>query len=478
MATPIPPNRAEFSLAEVAAITGGVLRLGARDRICGVTTDSRRDCAGKLFVALPGERFDGHDFVDQAVAAGAAAVLVEREIGVPEAVAVVRVPDPLAALGALARRHRERWGGHVIAVGGAAGKTTTRAVIGALLGVTVGDRAASHRGNLNNLVGVPMILLALEAQQRLAVVEVGTNAAGEIPRLAQMVAPDLGLVTLIALEHTEGLGDLDAIEREEGALLASLPAAGAAVGNVDDERVRRQLGGSPAGRRWGYGVVAAADYRLVAREPAGPLCSRLTLARPTGAPLVTSTRLLGHPGALAVAAGVAAVETLLARPLSDTEVTAALADEAVQEPGRLLPFALADGTLVLDDAYNANPGSMMSSITTAVELARERGARLGLVLGEMRELGPIAAAQHRLLGASLAAAAPAWVVGIGGETRQLVAAAQLVGIRAEFAADAGAGTALARAAIRGGDVVLVKASRSVGAERVVAGLVEARGGAP
>ncbi|MBN2195425.1 MAG: UDP-N-acetylmuramoyl-tripeptide--D-alanyl-D-alanine ligase [Polyangiaceae bacterium] len=478
MATPIPANRTVLTVTEIAQATGGSIRGGTTAGVQGVATDTRIDLRGKLFVALAGERFDGHGFVPQAVAGGGAGVMLSRDVPVPGGAFVVRVPDTLVALGELARFHRLRWGGRAVAIGGSAGKTTTRAVASALLSSVLGDEVAFQRGNLNNLVGVPMVLLTVAVPERVVVVEVGTNATGEVPRLARIVAPDVAVLTLIDLEHTEGLGDLDGIEQEEGSLLAALAPEGVAVGNVDDERVRRQLARSPARRRLGYGTNEAADYRIVARRSLGPQAAHLRLTRPTGDPLEVTTALLGLPGALAVAAGVAAVEAVLDRALSAGEVESALCRGDAWEPGRLTPVELADGTLVLDDTYNANPGSMTSSIEVAREMARERSARLVLVLGEMRELGALAVAEHRRLGADLVAVAPAAVVGVGGDAEHLVGAARAAGLVAEFAADASSAQPLVAAHVQAGDVVLVKASRGVRAERLVEGLVEARRGEP
>jgi len=476
MATPIPANRAPFTAAEVAALTGGSLRTGVATQVRGVATDTRAAVEGQLFVALVGERFDGHAFVAEAVRRGAPGVVVSRPVPVPDRAFVVQVPDTLAALGALAHAHRVRWGGRVVAVGGSAGKTTTRAVISALLEAAIGDQVAYQRGNLNNLVGVPMVLLAAAAPARVAVVEVGTNAIGEIERLARIAAADVAVLTLIDLEHTAGLGGIEAIEREEAAIYAGLGPAGVAVGNVDDGRVRRQLAACGAGRRVGYGTSEEASYRVLGRQPVGARAARLRLQRPTGDPLEVETALLGLPGALAVAGGLAAAEAALGRPLTAAEGAAGLAGAAAREPGRLVPLELGDGTLVLDDTYNANPGSVTSSIGVARELARDRGARLVLVLGEMRELGALSVPEHRRLGAALHEVAPALVVGVVGAAAELVRAAAAAGVAAEFAADVGAASALLREGVRAGDVVLVKGSRGVGAERLVEGLVGAHGG--
>ena len=175
MATPIPDNRARFTLAEIAAATGGQVLAPGAGEVCGVVTDTRADVTGKLFVALRGEHSDGHVFVPAAVKRGARGVLVRCTVEVPKTVLAVRVPCTLMALGALARLHRQRWGGQVVAIGGSAGKTTTRGAVAAILGAVVPGGTHFERGNLNNQIGVPMVLLGVTAQHRFAVVEVGTS---------------------------------------------------------------------------------------------------------------------------------------------------------------------------------------------------------------------------------------------------------------------------------------------------------------
>ncbi|HYJ11762.1 MAG TPA: UDP-N-acetylmuramoyl-tripeptide--D-alanyl-D-alanine ligase, partial [Polyangiaceae bacterium] len=238
-AAPLPSNSLVLNLADVARATTGEL-LGAADlAIRGVSTDSRGNLQGKLFVALSGERFDGHDFVGRARELGAAAVLVERDV--PSEIPAVKVTSTLSALGALGALRRKSWGGKLVAVAGSAGKTTTRAAISALLEAAEPGAVHYARGNFNNLIGVPLVLLSLGDSERLAVVELGTNRPGEVEALTRMVQPDAALLTLIGYEHTEGLGDLDGVEAEEGALFAHLPRAAVALGNSDDARVARQL---------------------------------------------------------------------------------------------------------------------------------------------------------------------------------------------------------------------------------------------
>jgi UDP-N-acetylmuramoyl-tripeptide--D-alanyl-D-alanine ligase len=469
MASALPENRARFTLGEVAQATGGALAPGADAALVldGVHTDSRAELAGKLFVALAGERFDGHAFARDAVAKGAAAVLAERELGAVGA-PVVRVGSTLAALGALAAAHRRRLATQVVGVAGSAGKTTTRSAVGALLELAAPGAVHQTQGNLNNAIGVPLVLLGLEARHRFAVVELGTNAPGEVATLAALAAPDAGVLTLVGVEHSEGLGDLDAIEREEGALFAALRPGGAAVGNVDDERVARQLELTPAERRVRYGFGAGADVRCVSRAAAGVGRQRVTIRSARGE-LGLELGLLGEAGAYAALAAVGVVEAFGAALPDAALVSRALS--AAGEPGRLEAHELADGTVVLDDAYNANPASAVASLKTAGEVAQDRGARLVLVLGEMRELGSLSAREHARLGDVVATSGAAELIAVGGDARLYVDPAKRAGIASDFAPDAEAALAAARARVRPGDVVLVKASRGVRAERVVQGLL-------
>ncbi|MGC2442670.1 Mur ligase family protein, partial [Candidatus Binatus sp.] len=237
MATPIPINQCEFALAEVVAATGGRLVRGtsnvsASDRVRGVSIDTRSIEAGALFVALHGAASDGHDYLTQAAARGATAAIVATGRRHP-ALDCIEVDDTLTALGRLAHRHLERTRAArtipLIAIGGAVGKTTTKeltaAVVRALFGATL-----STPGNLNNLIGVPMTIFTLTGDHRAAVLECGTNTRGEIPKLAQIVAPDVAMVLNVDLEHSEGLGTLDDIADEEAALFST--ATGYAIASA------------------------------------------------------------------------------------------------------------------------------------------------------------------------------------------------------------------------------------------------------
>jgi UDP-N-acetylmuramoyl-tripeptide--D-alanyl-D-alanine ligase len=470
MSAPLPTNHVELSLSEVARATGGELR-GADLKIRGVSTDSRTDLTGALFLALVGERFDAHDFVEQARRQGAAALLVERDV--ETTLPTVKVSSTLGALGALGARRRQTWGGKVVAVAGSAGKTTTRAALSALFEAVEPGAVHYARGNFNNLIGVPLVLLSLAERERFAVVELGTNRPGEVAALTRMSSPDLGVLTLIGYEHTEGLGSLDGVEAEEGALFTGCRVA---IGNADDERVRRQLEGAP-GHQVSYGQRAGVDYRfrVLAMSAQG---SELEVGRVVaGRTLTTRFHIstLGDAGAYAACAALAAVETLLERGVPAATCTAAFASALAHEAGRLCPVELAGGILLLDDTYNANPESLESSLKTARQLADQRQVELVLVLGEMRELGDLSPSLHRQMGEVAAAQKPQLLLTVMGDARLMSDVARARGVDSEFAPDSDAAAELLLERLRGPAVVLVKASRGVRAEKVVERLIAARG---
>ncbi|MEI9936850.1 MAG: UDP-N-acetylmuramoyl-tripeptide--D-alanyl-D-alanine ligase [Pseudomonadota bacterium] len=473
MASLIPQNHAAFSLAQVATLCAGT-RLGADAECVGVTTDTRVDLRGQLFVALRGERFDGHDFALQALEQGAAGVVVERER--PGLRAAVTVTSTLNALGNLAVAHRQRWAKRIVGIAGSAGKTTTRSAITALLSALHPGAVHFAAGNLNNLIGVPMVLLGLEPEHTLGVVEIGTNAPGEVRALSAMAAPDLAVLTLIGIEHSEGLGDLDGIEREEGEIWSGLGPEGLAIANADDERVQRTLQSVGHTRTMSYGYAEGANYCLRSRAPNALGGSLLEIERRTSFAqdsIKLETSLLGEAGAYATLAALAVGEWLSQAALEPELVSAALARAG--EPGRLTPVELGDGTVVLDDSYNSNPASVKSSLATAREIARARSARLVLVIGEMRELGALAAEQHAEVGGWLAESGGAVLVAVMGDAQRFVEPARKAGIDAHFADTSEQALELLLSRLQPKDVVLVKASRGVRAERLVRGLCDAKG---
>jgi UDP-N-acetylmuramoyl-tripeptide--D-alanyl-D-alanine ligase len=466
-ATSLPRNHARFSLAEIAAITGGVVQGDAALSIEGVSTDTRTLEPGGLFVALRGERFDGHDHVSAALASGARATLVEAASAGTSG-PCVRVTSTRRALGELGRAQRRRFGGRLVGVAGSAGKTTTKSAIAAVLEQLAPGAVHHAPGNFNNDVGVPLVLLGLEASHRYAVVEIGTNAPGEVAELTAFAEPDVGVLTLIAIEHAEGLGDLDGVEREEAALFGGVAPSGVAIGNGDDARVRRSVEASACRERLLYGTSANSAVRLVSQAPAGAFGQRLTVDGRFGR-LELDVPLLGRAGVYAALAAITTAEVLTGARLDAGALEVALARAG--EPGRLVVHELANGTVVLDDAYNANPASVLASVATASDIAARRSARLVLVIGEMRELGAFSEREHRRVGDALAESGAARLFAVAGDAALYAEAAVRRGIPADFVDTADAALGLLKAGLEPGDVVLVKASRGVRADRIVEGLI-------
>lgn len=484
MATIIPPNEARFSPEELCVVTRAARTSGLGPTVVGVSTDSRTVAPGNLFVALRGERFDGHAHVAQAVAAGAAAVLVDRPVTVPAGVGVVQVGDTLAALGALGQAHRRRWAARrrarrvlfglspsaptVVAVTGSAGKTTTRQAIASLL-EHFGARVHASAGNLNNAVGVPMVLLGLLPHHDVAVVEIGTSSPGEIEHGASLVEPDVAVLTLVAAAHVEGIGDLAAIATEKGALFASLEGGAVAIANADDAHVVAQLTRAHAAHHILVGRADDADVRILDRAARGVHRQQVSL-RAGGADVTFDTPLLGTAGAYASAFAVAALAAVRRSAPAGEELTRAFAGLAQREGGRLSPIVRADGLIILDDGYNANRVSMVASIEAAAEIARDLGRRLVLVLGEMLELGAASPREHDAVGGAIERLVPDVLIAVRGEAARFARAAEAAGVDASFVATASEAVAAALEQTRPGDLVLVKGSHGVGLSAVVRAL--------
>jgi UDP-N-acetylmuramoyl-tripeptide--D-alanyl-D-alanine ligase len=440
-----------------------------------VTTDSRGDVRGKLFVALRGERFDGHTHVAQALQQGAAAALVEADVAADATGTILRVPSTLDALGAVAQLHRRRWAGRVVAIGGSAGKTTTRSATSLLLEYLFPGTVHSSVGNLNNRIGVPMVLLGLTEQHQIAVVEVGTNQQGEVAALEAISDPDIALITLIALEHTEGLGTLDDIEAEEGALLRR---AKTVIVNGDDERAVRQASLSKAQHKLRYGRSQHCDYRVVERRLISPQQTRVSFVRPgQSVPQSFHTRLLGMPGAQAALAAISVADVVRGEAVPEAQLQDFFDHVKIGESGRLRAVELADGSLLLDDTYNANPASVRAAIEVASELAQLRRARLVLVLGEMRELGAVSASEHAGLGSAVVNSGAAALLAVAGDAESLANAVKSSSISSEFVSNTEEAMQRCDEIVRSGDVILCKGSRGVGLDRLVAELVKQRGSA-
>jgi len=424
-------------------------RYRATDRaLRAVTTDTRSLEPGDLFVALKGERFDAHDFLPDAVARGAAALVVHDAsrvagLGVP----VFVVDDTLHALGALGHFFRAAWTIPVVAVGGSNGKTSTKDLLNAALGALYHVHATS--GNLNNQVGAPQTLLSLPPGANCAVVEVGTNVPGEIPLLRAIVAPDVAVVTCVQEEHLEGFGDLAGVLAEESALfdeveLAVVPAGESALIGEARRRARRVV---TAGL--GAGDVAASAHGLNA-DGTGWL--ELDGVR-VDVPLRGAHNLRNAMLALATA-----------RELGVSLANAATAIAHMPQSSMRSAVGPLGAALLLNDAYNANPGSMRAALEllAVVGAGRQRVA----VLGTMRELGATAAQMHRDVARAALASGADLIAGIG----EFATALEEVGAgdeRVVVGRDVDDLWPVLQPRLRADAAILLKASRGVRLERLL-----------
>jgi len=455
-----------FTAGELAAATGGRWIGAPPPALEGVSTDTRTLGPGSLFVALRGERFDGHDYLGEAAAKGAAAAAVaEARAGDASPLPRLAVADTLAALGAIARLHRRRFPIPVVAVTGSNGKTTTREMIAEILATR--GKVLRTEGNLNNEVGVPLTLLGLDPSHTSAVIEMGMSHPGEIARLAAIALPQIGVVTLAAPAHLEGLGTVDAVADAKAELYQGLPEGGIAVANADDARMLRRAQAS--GRRmltFSASKGRRGDVVVLEVVSQGDDGLRFVLGVGNREVGVHIPALVGaHNAANAAAAAAAAI----ALGCTDREIARGLA--AVRPVGRRLRLTgLPSGVRLLDDCYNANPASMSAALGTLAGLAAGPGLRPVAVLGDMLELGPLEAEAHRALGAEAARAGVKVLATFGPRTALTAEAARAAGLAAFHTEDPDALVRWARETVAPGDVLLVKGSRGMRLERLVEAL--------
>ena len=439
-------------LSELAVAAGGTLT-GADREFGRVTQDSRAVGAGALFVAIKGERFDGHEFVAQAERAGAAGALVERRIEsrLPQVV----VKDARKALGDYAAHWRRGFALPLLGITGSSGKTTVKEMTASILrqrGATL-----ATRGNMNNDIGMPLTLLELDASHRHAVIEMGTNHPGEIAYLARIAAPTVGMVTNAGPAHLEFLKDVAGVAREKGAMYSEMASDGTAVINADDPYA--PLWREMAGKRRivTFGFSPQADFRPmpgVLRQSASGGW-QFHLASPQGG-LDIEVPL---PGRHNVANALAAAAAAMSAGATLAEVREGLA-KAPATAGRLIVKPGLAGARLIDDTYNANP----LSLAAAVEFAVSLGGRSWLVLGDMGELGDSASGLHQEAGRRAHLSGIERLYALGPMSRRAVEA---FGPGARWFEDVDALNAALREDITADVTLLVKGSRSMRMERVV-----------
>jgi UDP-N-acetylmuramoyl-tripeptide--D-alanyl-D-alanine ligase len=461
-----PSPAAPLAADELVAATGGTLLRRSARPVRGGVVDSRLVVPGCLFVALPGERTDGHRFLGAAAAAGAAALLVtetpgEGELAALGDVTVIRVADAVAGLQAVAAAWRARFRPLVVGITGSVAKTSTKDATAAVLAAAM--PTLKSEGNQNNEIGLPLTLLRLEAGHRAAVLEMGMYVGGEIATLAALGRPSIGVVTAVAPVHLERAGSLEAIAAAKAELVEALPADGAAVLNADDLRVRAFAGRTRA-RVLTYGLAPGADVtaeRVDARG-AGGMAFELVARAPRPARARVEIAALGRHS---VQNALAAAAVGLLAGLADEQVVAGLATPWGRDSAHRGELVEAPGLTILDDTYNASPPAVLA----ALEVLATLPGRPVAVLGEMRELGALHDAGHREVGAAAAGVAAELVV-VGDAAAGIAAGAGDAGLdpaRIHRVPDRDAAVVLLRAILRPGDAVLVKASRAAALEAVV-----------
>jgi len=463
-----------FDAAWLAMVTEGRLVRAGERSISGGAVDSRQVSEGSVFFALPGERTDGHRFLEAAVEAGAAALVVTEELEPPRLAAlagdgrvtVVQVADAAVALRTLAARYRDRFAPLMVGITGSLAKTSTKEQIAEVLG----ERFVTLRNpaNWNNEIGLPLTLLQLRPNHQAAVLEMGLYTTGEIALLAGLARPSIGVVTAVRGVHLSRAGSIEAIEIGKRELVEALPSDGWAILNADDERVRRMAGHTPA-QVLTYGFAAEADVRASAVVSLGAAGMHFTLETPPGTRTV-ETPVLGRHG---VHNALAAVAVGLCAGMTLDEIVPGLARPLVM-PHRS-QLVQAGAWTILDDSYNASPDAVLAALGLLAELP---GRHLA-VLGEMLELGDSAEAEHRRVGREAADLVDRLIV-VGTGARPLAEGAVEGGLAADrvsLAADRDEALASLLAELEDGDTILVKASRGAALDLLVEQLALAAGAA-
>lgn len=448
---------------------GTIVRGTAHTDIRSISTDTRTLKSGSFFVPLAGEHFDGHTFILDAIARGARGAFCSEdqltavldllaEHGIDPSFAVIRVADTLTALQDVARGYRAMFEMPVIGVTGSNGKTTTKEMIAAMLSTQVPVAWTQH--NLNNQIGVPLTLFDMESHLGAIVVEMGTNAPGEIEVLASIACPTVGVVTNVGPVHLEGLGDVEEVAKEKSELIRALPDLGVAVINADDPRVKSMARATRA-RVVTFGFQPDAHVRAESVETRGLDGTRFVIhSGDLRFPVVV--RLAGRhqiSNALAAAAAVLAM---------------GFPKEAVQEgllalkptPMRMQVRQLKHDIVLIDDAYNASPLSMEAAIETLADISTRRRVA---ILGGMLELGQESKALHERVGASVEAKEIEFLVAIGPEGRWIMEGALAAGMpsdRVQYYRDVDEAADQVPSVVQPGDVILLKASRGYRLERV------------
>jgi UDP-N-acetylmuramoyl-tripeptide--D-alanyl-D-alanine ligase len=445
----------KLSLGRISEFTGATGDFDARAIALGYSIDSRTVRPDELFFAVKGERFDGHDFVEQALSAGAVGAVVRKDQWprYSSRKGLLAVDDTLVALQTLATAVRKLWGKTAIGVTGSVGKTTTKEAMAHLLSTR--HRVHRTKGNFNNHFGLPLGLLTLEPEYDLSVIEMGMSHAGEIAALARIAQPNEGVVTAVAPVHLEFFDSIAGIARAKYELIEALPRGGKAVLNGDDEYVS-QFGRDFKGKVILFGVKSSADVRAENVEVVGTEGTRFDLVS-HGVRQPVHSPLLGQHNVYNV---LAAAAVAMEHDITESEIAAAL--PSLQPADKRGQVVQVGNITVLYDCYNSSPKALMAAVDTLAAIPARRKI---VVAGEMLELGATSEQLHRDCGRHIAGSKLEFLLGVRGLAKPMVEAALAAGMKAEFVATPEeAGEWLAREA-REGDAVLLKASRGVKLEK-------------
>jgi len=461
-----------LTIEEVLKATGGKLLQGKESAFFqGISTDSRTVAEGELFIALKGSRFDGHHYALEALKKKAGGVLIEEErVGDirwngHRSKAVIAVKDTLSALGDIAQNWRRKYPTPVVALTGSNGKTTTKEMIANCLETTF--PVLKTRGNLNNLIGLPLTLLTLSEKERVVVLEMGMNVPGEVRRLTEIAEPNVGLITNIQKVHLEGMRSLERLKEEKGELFRKMRRDGTIIVNQDDPRVV-DLASAYPGQKITFGIEHPAEVMAKEIWLRGEEGTSFTLIL-EGEAIEIHLRLLGRHF-VANALSAVAVACLFGVEIKQ-------AKEALED---FRPFAmrmeiipLKGGMTLINDAYNANPNSMELALETLVEV-KGKGRAIA-VLGDMLELGEFATEAHQQLGQKVSELSIDFLLTLGEEAAALVESA----IRHKFPLERtkvveshSEAASILREMVRDGDWILVKGSRGMAMEKIVEALKE------
>lgn len=453
-----------FTVMEIAAATGGKITGAVERTVSGVSTDSRTAAAGQLFIPLKGERFDGHDYLPELFARGLTVALAQEKrlpaFPLPAEVTLITVPETLTALGDLARAYRQRFSLPVVAITGSNGKTTTKEMLATIL-AAAGEGLKTY-GNLNNLIGLPQMILQLKAEHKWGVFELGMSEFGEIDRLAEIAAPDIGIITNAYPAHLASMGSVAGVARAKGELFKRLAPGKTAIYNADDPLIASCPAPSGVSRR-GFGLRDA-EITALDLKSCGNRGQSFTL-KIGGKTAQLTLHAFGRHNIYNALAAAAAADTL---GLSIGEIVAGLtAFTPFDKRFRLEEL----GPIVLiDDSYNSNPASTGAALLTLQGL--KGGKRAIAILGDMLELGEESLAAHRDVG-RLAASCVDRLYLFGAMGEAVIAGALEAGMAEKELIHAASHDEILRDIVKDhldGDYILVKGSRGMRMDKVAAGL--------